>query len=76
MLVPYNQYTIFLKLKTYFLGNDDNPIHCRTFLGHILHIGDSVMGLDLKNSNVNNDELDKMNTDKVQFMLLLLFLCY
>jgi len=57
-------------VRTSQLGNDDNPIHCRTFLGHILHIGDSVMGLDLKNSNVNNDELDKMNTDKIPDVVL------
>ena len=48
-----------------YLGLDDNPVHCRTFLGHILNIGDSVLGLDLRNSNVNNQDLEKLTTDKV-----------
>ena len=46
---------------------NDDPIHCRTYLGHVLNIGDSVLGLDLKNSNVNNPELEKLSTDKVGF---------
>ena len=47
------------------VGINDDPIHCRTHLGHVLNIGDSVLGLDLKNSNVNNPELEKLPTDKV-----------
>ena len=46
---------------------NDDPIHCRTYLGHVLNIGDSVLGLDLKNSNVNNPELEKLSADKVGF---------
>ena len=38
----------------------DEYIHVRTHLGHLLKPGDSALGLDLKNSNVNNDDLDKM----------------
>ena len=48
-----------------FSGLNDDTLHCRTHLGHVLNIGDSVLGLDLKNSNVNNPELEKMATDKV-----------
>ena len=48
------------------LGLNDDPIHCRTYLGHVLNIGDSVLGLDLKNSNVNNPELEKLPVDKVR----------
>jgi len=56
--------------KTSELGLNDDSIHCRTHLGHVLNIGDSVLGLDLKNSNVNNPELEKMATDKIPDVVL------
>jgi hypothetical protein len=45
----------------------EETIHCRTFLGHVLSIGDTVLGLDLRNSNVNNPELEKLSVDKVGY---------
>jgi len=57
-------------VKSSQLGVDENPTHCRTYLGHVLNIGDSVLGLDLKNSNVNNPELEKMSIDKVPDVVL------
>jgi len=39
-------------------------------MGHILNIGDTVVGLDLKNSNVNNQDLEQMNTDKIPDVVL------
>jgi len=57
--------------KTSELGMDDGDgLHCRTFLGAILNIGDSVLGLDLRNSNVNNPELEKMSTEKIPDVIL------
>jgi len=56
--------------KTSELGINDDLIHCRTFLGAILSIGDAVMGLDLKNSNVNNPELEKLSADKIPDVVL------
>jgi len=56
--------------KTSELGMVDDMIHCRTFMGAILNIGDSVLGLDLKNSNVNNPELEKMSTEKIPDVVL------
>ena len=56
-----------------FSGLNDDTLHCRTHLGHVLNIGDSVLGLDLKNSNVNNPELEKMATDKVDELRARLF---
>ncbi|CAF97404.1 unnamed protein product [Tetraodon nigroviridis] len=35
--------------------------HCRTFLGHLLNIGDLVLGFDFANSNINDEHLNKMN---------------
>ncbi len=43
----------------------EETTHCRTFLGHVLSIGDTALGLDLRNSNVNNPELEKLSVDKV-----------
>ena len=43
----------------------DDYIHTRTHLGYLLRAGDSVMGLDLRNSNINNDELDKLDANKL-----------
>jgi len=57
-------------VKSSELGLDDNAVHCRTYLGHVLNIGDSVLGLDLKNSNVNNPELEKLPTDKIPDVVL------
>merc|ERR1712083_823792 len=57
-------------VRTADLGLTDNTVHCRTFLGHILNVGDAVLGLDLKNSNVNNPELEKLSTDKIPDVVL------
>ncbi|XP_040572820.1 60S ribosomal export protein NMD3 [Lepeophtheirus salmonis] len=52
------------------LGVNDEQIHARTHLGHILQIGDSVMGLNLKNCNVNNPELEEMAEHKIPDVIL------
>jgi len=57
-------------VKTSELGYDDSTVHCRTFLGHLLNIGDTVTGLDLRNCNVNNQDLELMNTDKIPDVVL------
>ncbi|TNN80360.1 60S ribosomal export protein NMD3 [Liparis tanakae] len=45
--------------------------HCRTFLGHLLNIGDLVLGFDFANSNVNDDNLEKMNPHYVPDVVLI-----
>ena len=57
--------------KTSELGINDDTVHCRTFLGAILSIGDAVLGLDLRNSNVNNPELEKLSADKIPDVVLI-----
>merc|ERR1712168_516688 len=47
-------------IRTSELGMHENFIHCKTHLGHLLNEGDSVLGLDVVNSNVNNDEMDSI----------------
>ncbi|XP_013421301.1 60S ribosomal export protein NMD3 [Lingula anatina] len=38
---------------------------CRTHLGHLLQPGDSVLGFDLNNSNVNDKYLESLPADKI-----------
>ena len=62
MLFSNYIYTVYTYIS---LGVNDDTIHCRTYLGHVLSVGDAVLGLDLRNSNVNNPELEKLSLDKV-----------
>jgi len=57
-------------VKSSELGINDDTVHCRTHLGHLLSPGDTVMGYDLKNSNVNDENLDKMAADKTPDVIL------
>uniref|UniRef100_A0A3B5LXA5 60S ribosomal export protein NMD3 n=1 Tax=Xiphophorus couchianus TaxID=32473 RepID=A0A3B5LXA5_9TELE len=45
--------------------------HCRTFLGHLLNIGDLVMGYDFANSNINDEYLNKMNPHHLPDVVLI-----
>ena len=49
---------------------EDGGTHCRTFLGEDLDVGDTVLGVDLRNINVNNPELDKIAKDKIPDVIL------
>lgn len=57
-------------VKSTNLGNDEDTIHCRTHLGHILQPGDTALGFDLKNSNVNDENLDEISADKLPDVIL------
>lgn len=52
------------------LGINDNTIHTRTHLGHLLKVGDSALGYNLLDANVNNDEFDKLNKERVPDVVL------
>ncbi|KAH8855520.1 60S ribosomal export protein NMD3 [Schistosoma japonicum] len=52
--------------------SDDGMIHTRSHLGRILHPGDRVLGLDLRNCNINNTEFEKLPEDKVPDIILVL----
>ncbi|XP_030749666.1 60S ribosomal export protein NMD3 [Sitophilus oryzae] len=52
------------------LGINDNTIHTRTHLGHILKPGDSVMGYNLDESNVNDSNFDKLNKENIPDVIL------
>ncbi|XP_003746771.1 60S ribosomal export protein NMD3 [Galendromus occidentalis] len=53
------------------LGTHENYIHCKTHLGHYLREGDSVLGFDLANANLNDPNLNKLPSDKVPEVVLI-----
>jgi nonsense-mediated mRNA decay protein 3 len=44
------------------MGANDQTYYCRTHLGGILHVGDSVMGYLLSNTNFNNELFDVLES--------------
>uniref|UniRef100_A0A1B0FCV2 60S ribosomal export protein NMD3 n=1 Tax=Glossina morsitans morsitans TaxID=37546 RepID=A0A1B0FCV2_GLOMM len=52
------------------LGINDNTIHTRSHLGHLLKVGDSVMGYNLAEANINNAEYDKLITQEIPDIIL------
>ncbi|XP_041971323.1 60S ribosomal export protein NMD3 [Aricia agestis] len=52
------------------LGLDVNPVHTRTHLGHILKPGDTVLGYNLGDSNVNDSNLDKLDQSNIPDVFL------
>lgn len=56
------------------LGANETEIHCKTHLGNLLTPGDSVLGFDLANANLNNAEfesLQKEEGDRIPDVILL-----
>ncbi|XP_052250810.1 60S ribosomal export protein NMD3-like [Dreissena polymorpha] len=47
------------------LGVTDQQYFCRTHLGHQLHCGDTVLGFDMENANMNNENIEKLKKDKL-----------
>lgn len=52
------------------LGLNDNTIHTRTHLGHILKPGDSVLGFNIGDSNVNDVNFEKLDKESVPDVIL------
>ncbi|KAG5269778.1 hypothetical protein AALO_G00206010 [Alosa alosa] len=50
--------------------NTSQQYFCRTYMGHLLNIGDLVLGFDFANSNVNDEHLNKMNPQHVPDVVL------
>jgi len=49
---------------------NETPVHCRSHLGHLLNPGDSVLGFDMENTNVNDPNFDKMKPETVPDVIL------
>lgn len=52
------------------LGINDNTIHTRTHLGHLFKLGDSVLCYNLEDANINDDNFDKLNKDRVPDLIV------
>jgi nonsense-mediated mRNA decay protein 3 len=50
--------------------------HTKTHLGHLLNIGDTALGFDLANSNVNDDNLDAVKPENLPDVVKYLFLSF
>lgn len=59
-------------VKTSEVGVNDSFIHVKTHLGHLLNVGDTVLGFDLKNSNVNDVNFEALleKNDNVMDVIL------
>lgn len=51
--------------------NTTRQYYCRTFMGHLLNIGDLVLGFDFANSNINDEHLNKMNPHQIPDVVLI-----
>lgn len=52
------------------LGINDNTIHTRTHLGHLLKPGDSVLCYNIEDANINDDNFDKLNKDRIPDLII------
>lgn len=57
-------------VKSSELGINTNTVHTRTHLGHILKIGDSVLGYSLRDTNINDDNFEKLDKNKCSEVIL------
>ncbi|XP_030569309.1 60S ribosomal export protein NMD3 [Drosophila novamexicana] len=57
-------------VRTSELGINDNPIHTRSHLGHLLKVGDSVMGYNTGEANINDPEFDKLPSHLIPDVIL------
>eukprot|EP01134_Creolimax_fragrantissima_P008096 CFRG8096T1 len=51
-------------------GVNNNTFQTKTHLGHLLNVGDSAMGYDLTFLNCNNESFDKLNPDRIPYVIL------
>lgn len=52
------------------LGVNDQQFHTRSHLGHLLRVGDTVLGFDFTCSNLNHAQFEKLREDRVPDVLL------
>ena len=45
------------------LGVTDSQYHCRSHLGHLLNIGDTALGFDMRSANLNDENLEKVKSE-------------
>lgn len=47
------------------LGINENTVHARTHLGHLLKPGDSVLAYNIEDANINDDHYDKLKKEHI-----------
>lgn len=52
------------------LGTNDNTIHARTHLGHVLKVGDSALGYNIEDSNINDGNFNGLDSSKIPDVIL------
>ncbi|XP_005109089.1 60S ribosomal export protein NMD3 [Aplysia californica] len=52
------------------LGANDQQFHCRSHLGHLLRAGDTVLGFDFSNANLNHQHFEAMKGDRIPDVML------
>lgn len=52
------------------LGMNSNTIHTRTHLGHLLKPGDWVLGYNIQDSNINDENFEKLDKENVPDVIL------
>lgn len=58
-------------VKSSELGISESNIHTRTHLGHLLRPGDIVLGYDLRDAVINNDDFEKLKIENVPDVVIL-----
>jgi len=51
-------------------GKNEEQLHCRSHLGHLLNPFDYVLGFDMRNANINDANFDNVKTDKIPDVIL------
>jgi len=52
------------------LGTNDTTFFTRTHLGHMLEVGDLVLGYDITRANFNHDDFEKLDTKELPDVIL------
>ena len=52
-------------MKASEISTGGQQYHVKTHLGHLLNIGDSVLGFDLANANVNDENVDAIKPENL-----------
>ena len=57
-------------IKSAEMSKNGQQFHTKTHLGHLLNIGDSALGFDFANANVNDDNLDAIKPEDLPDVIL------
>lgn len=52
------------------LGINENTVHVRTHLGHLLKPGDSVLAYNIEDANINDENFDKLKKEHVPDVII------